>query len=90
MNEKIIITDEEKLLSALGLCIRARAAIVGVPLICTAMKGGAQNKVLLVLEASDSSENTHKRISDRCAFYGVRIVRLGRDSMALADRNVGI
>ena len=31
---------------------------------------------MLVLEAADNSENTAKRLRDRCAFYGVPLVRL--------------
>ena len=85
MSEKIIITDEAKLLSSLGLGMRAGAVIAGVPLICTAMKGGGQKKPITVFEASDSSENTHKRISDRCSFYGVKHIRLECDGMALAS-----
>ena len=84
MNEKIIVTDEAKLLSSLGLGMRAGSVIAGVPLICTAMKNGGQKTPRIVFEASDSSENTHKRISDRCSFYGVRHIRLESDGMALA------
>ena len=84
MSEKIVITDEAKLLSSLGLCVGAGAAIIGVPLICAAMKKGGAKAPKMVFEASDSSDNTHKRISDRCAFYGVKQIRLGCDGMALA------
>ena len=83
MSKKIIITDEAKLLSSLGLTMRAGAVIVGVPLICTAMKSTGQKTPKIVFEASDSSENTHKRISDRCSFYGVMHIRLESDGMAL-------
>lgn len=84
MSENIVITDEAKLLSSLGLCARAGAVVIGVPLICTAMKKGGAKAPKTVFEASDSSDNTHKRISDRCAFYGVKQIRLGCDGMALA------
>ncbi len=83
--EKIVVTDEAKLLSALGMGKRAGALTVGVPMICEAMKSGnASKRPRIVFEASDSSENTHKRICDRCVFYGVKRVRLGCDGMALA------
>ena len=84
MSEKIVITDEARLLSSLGLAARAGAVIIGVPLICAAMKKGTDKAPKTVFEASDSSDNTHKRLCDRCAFYGVKRVRLGCDGMALA------
>ena len=83
-----IITDEKRLLFALGLCARARKITVGVPMICDEMRSGGKSTPSLVLEASDTSENTHKRLSDKCAFYGVRHVRLSLDGDTLA-RAVG-
>ncbi len=72
-------------LSLLGLATRAGRVVVGVSLICTALSRGAKNKTpLLVLEAADSSANTHKRITDRTAFYGVPSVRLEIDCAALS------
>jgi ribosomal protein L7Ae-like RNA K-turn-binding protein len=85
MSENVIITDEERLLGALGMATRARAVIAGVPLICTAMKNGGKSTPIIVFEASDSSENTHKRISDRCEFYGVKRIRLGCNGEKLAS-----
>ena len=84
MSETTVIIDEVKLLSSLGICMRAGAVIAGVPLICTALKKGGAVAPKLVIEASDTSDNTHKRISDRCAYYGVRRVRLESDGTALA------
>lgn len=66
-------TSAPKMLHALGLCARARKLIVGTPMICEAMRRGKE-KILLVICASDNSENTRKRLSDRCAYYGVRLV----------------
>ena len=43
---------------------------------------------LVVLEASDTSENTHKKLTDKCAFYSVTLVRLDADGETLA-RAVG-
>ena len=83
-----IITDEKKLLSALGLCARARRITVGVPMICEAMRSGGKSAPSLVFEASDTSENTHKRLSDKCGYYGVRHIRLNADGDTLA-RTVG-
>ena len=59
-------------------------------MICEALKKrGVRNAqdeetAIIVVEASDTSENTHKRIADRTAYYGVPVVRLSLDSEALA------
>lgn len=70
-----------KISGSLGLCAKAGKLIRGTPMIIEAMRGGG---VLLVLEASDTSENTHKRLSDKCSFYGVRRIQLDADGDALA------
>jgi len=67
---------EGRLLSALGLCMKAGCVVCGVPMICEAMRKGGKKAPLVVLEACDTSENTHKRITDKCSFYGVRHVRI--------------
>lgn len=85
MSESIVITDEKRLLSALGLCARARKMIFGVPMICDAMKHGGESSPKIVFEASDTSENTHKRICDKCTYYKVRLVKLRADASALAS-----
>lgn len=77
--------NEKKLLGALGLCARARKLIFGVPMICEAMRGGGKNYPLIILEAADTSDNTHKKIADKAAFYKVRTVRLNCDGATLAS-----
>ena len=75
----------QRAMRLLGLAARAGRTVVGVPLICTALQRGAKDKTpLLVVEAADSSANTHKRITDRTMFYGVRTVRADVDCAALA------
>ncbi len=95
-------TDMEKrekaLLGAIGLCRGAGRAVIGVPMICEAMqkRSGKQGSSVqsgegtefLVLEASDTSDNTHKRISDRCAYYKVRHIQIESTCEALG-RAVG-
>ena len=76
--------SETRLLPSLGLCAKAGAAVFGVPMICEAMRRGGKNAPLLVLEASDTSDNTHKKITDKCKFYGVRHVRLSCTGDVLA------
>ena len=56
-------------------------------MICDTLKAGKQ-KIYLVLGASDNSENTAKRLSDRCAYYGVPLTVLDTDGTSLA-RAVG-
>ncbi len=73
---------EERLLSALGLCAKARKLVFGTPMVCEALK--EKRKPYLVVEAGDNSENTRKRLEDRCGFYGVRKHRLEASGEALA------
>ncbi len=79
MSEK----NEQAMLSRLGLCVRAGKVIFGVPQICEAMRGG-KNAPVAVFEAADTSENTHKRITDKCQFYNVTQIRLSCDGATLA------
>ena len=76
---------QEHLLSSIGLCVRARRVIFGVPMICEAMRRGGKDSPCLVLEAADTSDNTHKKITDKCTHYGVECVRLSVDGAALAQ-----
>ena len=64
---------EKRLLSTAGFARRAGKIAMGTQLLCESMR---RNEVLLVIEASDTSDNTHKRITDKVAFYGVPYVRL--------------
>ena len=64
---------KERALGLLGLAVRGGRVIFGTPMVCDAMKAG--KSPYLVIEACDTSENTHKRITDRCAYYNVRHVR---------------
>lgn len=73
-----------KLLQSLGLCMKAGVVICGVPMVCEAMRKGGASTPLVVLEGADTSDNTHKKIVDKCSFYGVRHVRLSCDTQTLA------
>jgi len=78
---------EEKALSYLGFAVRAGRAIIGVALVCEALKKapvGGEKSPRIVLEAANTSANTHKRIADRTAYYKTPTVRLSLDSEALA------
>ena len=73
-----------RLLSCLGLCVRAGKVIFGVPQIVEAMRRGGANAPVTVFEAADTSENTHKRITDKCKTYQTKHIRLAVDGATLA------
>ena len=75
---------DARFLGALGLCSKAGRLIYGVPMIIEAMQ--KRKKIYLVLEAQDTSDNTHKRLTDKCNFYGVERIRLdiGCDDLSSA------
>ena len=66
----------KKLKMTIGLAAKAGKAVYGTPLICESLKMTGDKKCSLVLEGSDSSDNTHKKLSDKCAFYGAELIRL--------------
>ena len=76
------LTLEDKLLSTVGLCARARKLVMGTPMVCETLRSG-KPPILMVLEASDTSENTHKKLSDKCAYYQVPLYRLSADTARL-------
>lgn len=76
------MNEQKNLLSTLGLCARARALAVGTPLVCEALRTG-DGRVLCVLEAADTSANTHKRLTDKCLYYHVPLYRLEATGAAL-------
>ena len=75
---------ERRVLAYLGFAARARKIVAGVPLLCQAMQRGGAYAPLVVLEARDTSDHTHKRVCDRTAFYGVPAFRLSRSTAELA------
>lgn len=79
-------TAQNKLLSTLGLCARARGLVIGTPMVCEALRipAGKQGRVLAVLEAGDTSDNTHGKLVSKCAFYEVPHYRLPVTTAELA------
>ena len=65
----------------LGLCRRAGAVIIGTDLVTKALPSG---KVKLVIYAADSSQNTEKKITDKCRFYGVKCIKAAHSSDELS------
>ncbi len=76
---------EEKALAYLGFSVRAGRVVIGVSLVCEALKKAPAGKTpRIVLEAANTSANTHKRIADRTAYYKTPAVQLSLDGEALA------
>ena len=69
----------DRLLGMLGLAARARHLSIGSSLSCDAVARGAY----LAITASDASENTEKRMRDRCDFYECKYLRLEYTSSEL-------
>ncbi|KYD00047.1 YlxQ family RNA-binding protein [Heyndrickxia sporothermodurans] len=61
---------ESKALSLLGLANRARKVISGEELVIKEVKNG---RAKLVLLSMDASENTTKKVQDKCRFYRIPI-----------------
>ena len=69
-------------LGAIGLCRKAGKVIVGTDAVCEALRG--KNKPCAVFAANDASENTAKRLRDKCGSYGVPLYVVPADGEELA------
>jgi ribosomal protein L7Ae-like RNA K-turn-binding protein len=67
----------------LGLIQRARKLIIGTELV---IKGLQKQEVSLVLVASDASNNTKKKMTDKANFYQVKIIELDSN---LLNQSIG-
>lgn len=76
--------SQEKLMGMLGLAARAGKLIYGTPMICEALK--ERKKIYYVFRAKGCSDNTRKRIEDRCKYYGVSLIDVELDTPLLASR----
>lgn len=63
-----IMQNKEKLLSFLGLAARAGKIISGEELV---IKGIQSGKINLVILSNDASENTTKKIMNKCDYYQI-------------------
>lgn len=61
-------------LRALGLAKRAGKVICGTPQVCDALR--KKTKPVLAVLAGEASENSRKRICDKCAYYDVKLLIL--------------
>ncbi len=64
--------NKSKLLSTLGLALRAQQLISGEEFSCELIR---KQRAFLVLLASDAGKNTTKKILDKAAYYGVKVYR---------------
>ena len=81
MSERI---SDERIVRLLGLAAKAGKLVYGTDMVCEGLR--VKKRILLVVESGDSSENTHKRIVDKCAYYGAKHIRLslGTDGLGAA------
>ena len=68
----------------LGLCAASRSAICGSELALSAVRKNPA-KVYLMLLAQDASARTEKQITDKCAYYNVKLVKLSLTMTELSD-----
>lgn len=74
--------NEQALLGTVGLCRKAGKLIIGTDAVCQALRAG--KKPCGVLTANDISQNTNKRLHDKCNTYGVPLWQLPATGEALA------
>ena len=65
---------KRRFLGFLGLCRRAGKTVCGTPMVCAAL--GSRQKPYLVLYAQGASAATQKKVTCKCAFYGVPAVAI--------------
>lgn len=81
-------TCPDKVLSALGLAKRARKLVAGTQQVQDAVR---QSKALLVICASDISENSRKKLVNSCDFYSTELVEysdMNSISAALGEKKL--
>ena len=74
---------EGKLLGLLGFAARARKLVTGTDLCRDEVRRG---RLPLVLVAGDASNNTKKRISDACKYYGTELCVVPISAAELSER----
>ena len=77
--------NTKQLLSMIGIAKKSGRIIVGVPMIIEHIqkKKALDPEEFLLIEACDTSENTHKRLTDKCEFYGIKRVQVSVTCEAL-------
>ncbi|MFA5561419.1 MAG: ribosomal L7Ae/L30e/S12e/Gadd45 family protein [Eubacteriales bacterium] len=72
----------ETFFGMLGLCRKAGRVIIGVDLICRALRSAKEKPVLVFLSAT-ASDNTCKKMMDKCGHYRVPCLLIRADSERL-------
>jgi ribosomal protein L7Ae-like RNA K-turn-binding protein len=67
------MNQENRWMSLLGLANRARKVISGEELVIKEIRN---NQAKVVLLAGDASENTRKKITDKCSYYKVPVYQV--------------
>ena len=73
--------SNSKFLAMLGLAKRSGSATIGTDLVTKSLPRG---KIKLVVYANNSSDNTEKKITDKCKYYGVNCIKAPFSSEELA------
>ncbi len=76
------IKTDERLLRFLGLARRAGKTVHGTPLICTAL--ATKKPPCLVIMSLGASQNTQKKLKNKCSFYNVPLLTVEADTDVLA------
>ena len=81
--------NKSKVLMMLGLCRKAGCVVIGTPMVTKALQGA---KIKVAFYSADASQNTRKKITDKCAFYGVRceMLDISGDELSHALGKTGI
>ena len=69
-------------LGILGLSRKAGRLICGTPLVCKAL--GAKRPPSLVVVSAHASDNTKKKLRDKCAYYKVRLYEFGAETSEMS------
>ena len=70
-----------KFLFMLGLCRKAGKLITGTDLVTKSLPS---KKTYLVIYKNDASQNTEKKITDKCKFYGVECIKAPFSSLEIS------
>ena len=62
--------NQNRWMSLLGLATRARKIISGEELVIKEVRSG---KAKLVILSNDASQNTYKKVTDKCKYYNVPV-----------------
>ena len=94
--------NHDPALMSIGLAKKAGKLVCGTPLVCKALAG--KTPPSLVIMSAYASENTKKKLRDKCAYYEVQLHELDRSpedisraiggnasvaAVAICDRGLG-